>query len=365
MKNIYRTACWIACLLCCVHTLCGKNVEGDVNYVLIINTYTESTPWSNSMIYPIVSMASQDEKLGVYTEHMNMLMMDGEEELAAFEKNIFKDFETRPPKLIVLLGTASFILCEDLDRQWPDIPIILCGERDYAGNKDMVLKKEPLTPEERMPLTAWQGKYNMTSMPIQVYFEENLDLMKRLIPGMKEVLYIGDETYICQQNDYDLKHLMESGYPELKYRFLCSRDIGIDSLFTILNQIDVRTTGILFSSWFQKRVYAGNTVLYANSHRIIATSSVPLFSFKNVGIEEEGGIIGGFIYNKTDYVAHLCETIREIIGGRQARDIPFYYGPKGTPVFNYQSLLQRNLDPELCPPGTVFLQYAAYLLGEI
>lgn len=117
MKNIYRTACWIACLLCCVHTLCGKNVEGDVNYVLIINTYTESTPWSNSMIYPIVSMASQDEKLGVYTEHMNMLMMDGEEELAAFEKNIFKDFETRPPKLIVLLGTASFILCEDLDRQ--------------------------------------------------------------------------------------------------------------------------------------------------------------------------------------------------------------------------------------------------------
>ena len=104
MKNIYRTACWIACLLCCVHTLCGKNVEGDVNYVLIINTYTESTPWSNSMIYPIVSMASQDEKLGVYTEHMNMLMMDGEEELAAFEKNIFKDFETRPPKLIVLLG---------------------------------------------------------------------------------------------------------------------------------------------------------------------------------------------------------------------------------------------------------------------
>ena len=65
-------------------------------------------------------------------------------------------------------------------------------------------------------------------------------------------------------------------------------------------------------------------MLYANSHRIIATSSVPLFSFKNVGIEEEGGIIGGFIYNKTDYVAHLCETIREIIGGRQARDIPFY-----------------------------------------
>ena len=118
MKNIYRTACWIACLLCCVHTLCGKNVEGDVNYVLIINTYTESTPWSNSMIYPIVSMASQDEKLGVYTEHMNMLMMDGEEELAAFEKNIFKDFETRPPKLIVLFCVRIWIVSGRISRSY-------------------------------------------------------------------------------------------------------------------------------------------------------------------------------------------------------------------------------------------------------
>lgn len=41
------------------------------------------------MIYPIVSMASQDEKLGVYTEHMNMLMMVGEEELAAFDEKYF------------------------------------------------------------------------------------------------------------------------------------------------------------------------------------------------------------------------------------------------------------------------------------
>lgn len=112
-------------------------------------------------------------------------------------KNIFNDFESPSSETDCDYWGQPVLFCvEDLDRQWPDIPIILCGERDYAGNKDMVLKKQPLTPEERMPLTAWQGKYNMTSMPIQVYFEENLDLMKRLIPGMKEVLYIGDETYI-------------------------------------------------------------------------------------------------------------------------------------------------------------------------
>lgn len=104
----------------------------------------------------------------------------------------------------------------------------------------------------------------------------------------------------------------------------------------------------------QKKVYTDNTVLFANTHRIIATSSVPLFSFKNIGIDEEGGIVGGYIYNKANYVAHLLKTIDEIIDGRPVRSIPFRYVTDAAPVFNYRSLLQRNLNPQLCPPETVF-----------
>ena len=145
---------------------------------------------------------------------------------------------------------------------------------------------------------------------------------------MKDVFYIGDETYICQQNDYDLSRLIAKKYPELNYRFLSAGEISIDSLFSILNRVDISKTGVLFSSWFRKKVFADNTVLLANSHRIIATSSVPLFSFKNVGIEEEGGIVGGYIYDKQNYTDRLLKTIQKIIDGRPALLLMFRMEPR-------------------------------------
>lgn len=45
---------------------------------------------------------------------------------------------------------------------------------------------------------------NLTMLYANLYIEENLQLMRQLIPQMKKVVYIGDGTYICQQNDYDL-----------------------------------------------------------------------------------------------------------------------------------------------------------------
>ena len=111
----------------------------------------------------------------------------------------------------------------------------------------------PLVFDERIPLASLTYKYNITSFPINIYFEENLNLMKQLIPEMKKVLYIGDETYICQQNDYDLSRVIADKYPELDYRFLCARDIGINSLFSILKKVDSKTSGVLFSSWFRKK----------------------------------------------------------------------------------------------------------------
>ena len=90
---------------------------------------------------------------------------------------------------------------------------------------------------------------------------------------MDKVIYIGDETYICQQNDYDLSKLIREKYPEMGYEFISAKNTSTDSLFSILNQQHLQTTGILFSSWLRAKDYNGNTVLISNSHRIIASNN--------------------------------------------------------------------------------------------
>lgn len=351
MKYILGTVIAILCSFTCTDTLYGKSPATDVDDILIINTYTEANPWSNDFITSIVNMASQNSHIGVYTAHMKMLTLDEENKLKTFKESLFKSYKN--PKLIVLIGCGSFIMCDELNRQWPDIPMILCGERDYTGPKETMIREHALPRTERIPISDLQKKYNLTLMQSSVYLNENLQLMKQLIPKMDKVMYIGDETYICQQNDYDLSEIIREKYPELDYQFLSAKDIRTDSLFNILNHVNPHTTGVIFSSWLYKSSPHDN-IMRSNSHRVISTAPIPLFSLRAIGIEEEGGIVGGYIYNKEKYNARLLETIHKILDGTPARNIPLYYPDDGAPVFNYKSLLQRDLNPKLCPKGTIF-----------
>ena len=353
MKVIYKVAFLIFCLLLNTSFSQGKDTDNSIDYILIINTYNDSNPWSTHLITPIVNMVARNNKIGIYTAHLKMLTQDTSK-LQSFEENICNELSTHVPSLIVFIGSASFILCDDLNRVWPDIPMVLCGERDYTGSRDIIGMGHALSEEQRIPLINMQGELNMTMIHANIFLEENIKLMKQLIPQMNKILYIGDETYICQQNDYDLSKIIREKYPTLEYNFISAKETSTDSLFCILNKIDTQTTGVLFSSWLRKKDFDGNAIMTTNSHRIIATSPVPLFSSKTIGIDEEGGIVGGYIYNEENYINHLLNSINEILHGKQAREIPFYHATDAAPTFNYQSLLQRNLDPKRCPQNTVF-----------
>ena len=61
-------------------SVCPVSAQKDTmdikDYILIINTYTESFPWSNRLISTATNFVKDDPKLAVYTEHMNMIMID-------------------------------------------------------------------------------------------------------------------------------------------------------------------------------------------------------------------------------------------------------------------------------------------------
>lgn len=94
----------------------------------------------------------------------------------------------------------------------------------------------------------------------------------------------------------------------------------LDSLY----HVDPNTTGILFASWFYKTTFAGNTSLVTNAHKLIVTTTAPIFTLNMADItEENGGMIGGYTYDQKHYNQQLIHTISEILTGKPAREIPF------------------------------------------
>ncbi|WP_203558680.1 ATP-binding protein [Bacteroides sp. 51] len=325
------------------------------DYVLIINSHTESSSWSNNLISPVMDNVSATSGLDVFTEHMNMVVLDNENLLSDFQDYLFEKYQAKKPRLLILLDTSTVLLKEGIKQHWKDIPTILCAEQDFIGSPSSYFKKKALAPEERIPLSKFLECCNLTFLHSPVYTKENVDLMRYVIPNMNKLIFVADERYINLHISWELSELIKEEYGQIKYEFLSAEKITTDELMEKLSYVDNFRTGVLFSSWLQTANVAGNTLLLANSHKIFAANSTaPLFCLRYSNIKNDG-MIGGYVFDNDAYINKLLATITEVLNGTEPRDIPYYCPSRGVPVFNYAMLLQKGLSLDVCPPGSRFI----------
>ena len=353
--------------------LAQKDSVNSSNYLLIINSYTEAAPWSFRMISAITEYAQNSPQLALYTEHMNMLMMDTDSTLNEFRQAVLEKYKRHSPRMLILLGNSSMILRDDFRKMWGN-PIILCAEEDYIGPKEFYLQKKPVELTARTPIADMAQPYNLTFLHSNFYIKENIDLICRMTPDIKNFIFIGDERQNNQTYNMVIKQELKKSHPDINYQFISPRKMQTNHLLDTLYTVDPKTTGILFSSWFYKHTFAGNTSLVTNSHLLVSTTSAPLFSLGMMTIKDNaGGIIGGYIYDQHVYSQKIIQTIQSILNGKQASEIPFYEPSDAAPTINYNVLLRKGMSPYLCPPGTIFFnkpptfweQYGYFILGTI
>ena len=354
--------------------LAQKDSVNSSNYLLIVNSYTEAAPWSFRMISAITEYAQNSPQLALYTEHMNMLMMDTDSTLNEFRQAVLEKYKRHSPRMLILLGNSSMILRDDFRKMWGNIPIILCAEEDYIGPKEFYLQKKPVELTARTPIADMAQPYNLTFLHSNFYIKENIDLICRMTPDIKNFIFIGDERQNNQTYNMVIKQELKKSHPDINYQFISPRKMQTNHLLDTLYTVDPKTTGILFSSWFYKHTFAGNTSLVTNSHLLVSTTSAPLFSLGMMTIKDNaGGIIGGYIYDQHTYSQKIIQTIQSILNGKQASEIPFYEPSDAAPTINYNVLLRKGMSPYLCPPGTIFFnkpptfweQYGYFILGTI
>ncbi len=324
------------------------------DYLLIINTYSSNAPCSNAIINSVQNRLTTDNTIAVYVEHLNTLLIDNQEEFQKVKRDIFAKYAARIPKAVLLIGNPVLILKDDIRAHWGDVPIVATAEMDFVSPDTTTLQTTAIPEEQRVPISKLADKYNLTFLQSRLFPQDNVELLKRMVPGLKKVLLLGDGCYVNQQLHYDMKHMMAKQYPGLEYEFISAADITTEELLARLNTIDTKTTGVLFSSWSCVSNVGGATVLETYSFRVIANIPIPIFAFKQA-VMENSGMVGGCIYDEPELLARLQQTFDQIRMGIQPRDIPFYIPEKSVPTFNYPSLLQRNFSVGDCPVGSTFL----------
>lgn len=348
-------------------------IEGK-SYILCINSYTESSPWSSRLISNVTEFVQKDPGITLYVEHLNMLLVENDSILEESKRNIFDKYKGRSPRMLLLLGNSALLLRDEYRKVWGDIPIVLCAQEDYLDSYEAYIHRQPSTLEERTPLSYLVDPYNLVYLYADLYIPENIRLMKLMIPGMKEFIFIGDGRKVNQDNSVLIEQELNTKYPDIKYKFWSAENMTTNQLLDSLYFVDTKTTGVLFASWFYKYAFAGTSMLATNSHKLIAATSVPIFSLSMVNIASgKEGMLGGYTYNQDRYDAALIQTISDVLKDKQARHIPCYIPTDGAPVINYEILVRDGLSLSMCPANTRFLNkpptfwehYRYFILGTL
>ena len=351
-----------------------KDAIDGKSYILCINSYTESSPWSSRLISNVTEFVQKDPGVTLYVEHLNMLLVENDSILEEAKRNLFDKYEGRSPRMLLLLGNPALLLRDEYRKVWGDIPIVLCAQEDYLDSYEAYIHRRPSTPEERTPLSYLVDPYNLVYLYADLYIPENIRLMKQMIPGMKEFIFIGDGRKVNQDNSALIEQELNTKYPDIKYKFWSAENMTTNQLLDSLYFVDTKTTGVLFASWFYKYAFAGTSMLATNSHKLIAATSVPIFSLSMVNIASgKEGMLGGYTYNQERYDAALIQTISDVLKDKQARHVPCYIPADGAPVINYEILARDGLSLSACPANTRFLNkpptfwehYRYFILGTL
>lgn len=135
-------------------------IEGK-SYILCINSYTESSPWSSRLISNVTEFVQKDPGITLYVEHLNMLLVENDSILEESKRNIFDKYKGRSPRMLLLLGNSALLLRDEYRKVWGDIPIVLCAQEDYLDSYEAYIHRQPSTPEERTPLSYLVDPYNL------------------------------------------------------------------------------------------------------------------------------------------------------------------------------------------------------------
>lgn len=363
-KVICLQKLFVCVCLCC---FCIGNVRSanthicKKDYILILDTYNESLPWSNNIVTPVMHKMAEIEDMDAYIEHLNLFMVKDSAMVKTYPQILHNKYGNKAPKLLIFIGNAAFIFREEIKAMWGDIPTILCGNSENMYNEEVYTSRSETSPKEQCtPLSDLRKEYNMTFMYSRVYLKENVELMKRMIPGMQKVIFLDDGVYPNQQYNSQLQDIIKKYYPELKYQHISSLNTSLQELYDKLRHQD-KKTGVLVSTWFTETTSSARHL--TNANRSIASISAPLFTIRYAGMDD-GGMVGGYLYDETKFNKQLLQTVSDILNGKAARDIPFYYPNDAVPTFNYTTLTYKGLNPDLCPENTLFYDKPTNFLNK-
>lgn len=333
--------------------------------LLIINGYHDGAPWAQEIINPVLyDIAKRDDFVAPEVVYLSNTLIHNEQDFNTMAHGLFERFSDRKPDYLVLVGNFAFTLRDRIVKEWGNVPMLLvCQSEDYGSQEFYYTYEESQVACENLrPLKELQGKYNFSIVHIPNLYEETINMMKTMFPGMNHLVFIADALYINRHLNHEIRDFMAEKYPDISYEWLVASDENGKMLQQYLNNRDFNT-GILLSTWFFERMTIhGYPQLIAGDAHLIKSVRRPVFGLRYAYFSY--GLTGGFFPSPEEFHEDLKAGLSDLISDKNMAKVPFRTVKHAFPIVNYEKLERCKISPSVCPAGTVFLNRPKTLWEE-
>ena len=326
--------------------------SADNNYVLLLNSASFGEAWSDVLYKSLVEDVQQ---LGVRVDTGELLvpMMKTAED-ARLRREMLLEKYPMPPRAVIYIGDPGWLVCRPLfDEEWKEVPTLICYSRDSMPESIEDLLSGNLDSNTMVPASEMTKGYNLTILKQPSFIPETIELMRQLQPQMNTVAMISDHRYISLRVRDEVHQAVNQHFPDLAFQSLSSPELTTGQLLDTLSGFDDKI-GIIYYSWFVTQ----NRHEYLDDHvqRVIfGLAHTPIFTLTDRD-HEEGSFAGGYYIPAISFSRVASATIREILGGKPARDIPWKDGGVPGAYLDYHHLVHQGVDPALFPKDAVYSQ---------
>lgn len=322
--------------------------------VLVLNSINFNLPWSKS-IYWYMHDALKSEGIRVQAESLSVPAIQNKTEVAGILDRLRQKYPD-PPRAVIFIGDPGWMVCRELfDDVWKDVPVIIVHSREQLpASLDVLLSHEPLTAKNIVPASKWREGYNVTMLRQDYYVKETIELMQRLMPGMKRIAFISDDRYISEMARSDVERTVRQSFPNITLEQLTTTHMSTEMLLDTLKHYDDQT-GLIYYSWFESHNKADNNYLFDHIQEIICNFvHSPLFILTDEDLTANT-FVGGYYTTTSSFGESLVTLMNRVLKGEQPRDIPETEGGVGTANLCYPVLEAYGISPSLYPKEATYV----------
>ena len=343
-------------------------LASDKKDVLVVCPFPMSGTWAVNTLEPIHMLENTRPDLRIWSAVMRNSSFRSVKEYDEQAKTIFNHYSAKRPDLIVIFGPGNYILAEDFEKAWPNVPMVLLGELNYVCTKDYVCDSLPQRASHRIPMKIFAKRKNMTFVYSPVYMSETIDLICKNQPYVKNLYFVTGEEFVAREIELNMHNVAKAmGF---SFTALHPREINYRNLYSLATEKDKNTTAFIYCNWHTKSDMRDRTMPYIGVRRSLERFSL-MYNIYYTIMDNDCQTAGFVSYNHDEFKNTLQSMVCAVIDrGESPRNIPFVTISRDKPTVNYPVLSRYGFDPRghehewnvVNLPPTIWEEYHVMLL---